>query len=147
MRPSKLTQEGTSNLSLLVRDLWYRVLKEEDLNTIRKANIALLENKLLDELYKNRAHQDQIDNLLCKKVEAIVSTVKLNSSSPTWYVLMDGHTEDGSGRPHFVGRTIDKEVAVKHLIHCRTSAYNVGNVIVYTETGQKQVRNAQDLPA
>ena len=49
---------------------------------------------------------------------------------PRWFVLFDGHSEDGLGPGRYAGRTDDPDVARAHHEKIRKSAYSTGYVRV-----------------
>jgi hypothetical protein len=59
-------------------------------------------------------------------------------TEPTWYILYDGESVDGSGPPDYYTRTTDKEVAKEHWKKCKSNPYSTGKVVAYTDT--KQIR-------
>jgi hypothetical protein len=62
-----------------------------------------------------------------------------------WYLLLDGTSEDGMGSPRYKERTLEPAVARMHLRRCRKDPYNVGKVVVITDTEAVHVYNALDI--
>jgi hypothetical protein len=54
--------------------------------------------------------------------------------SDPWYLLYFDVSPDGRGPSRYVGRTTDIRVAQEHLNRIRRSPYNVGYVLVVTDT-------------
>ena len=59
-------------------------------------------------------------------------------TEPTWYILYDGNSVDGTGSPDFYKRTTDKQEAKEHWKKCKSNPYSTGRVVAYTDT--KQIR-------
>lgn len=55
----------------------------------------------------------------------------------TWYLLYGGTSTDGRGDPKFKGRTTDSKEALKFFKETRKSPYDIGRVIIITETTKK----------
>lgn len=49
-----------------------------------------------------------------------------------WYLLFDGSSDDGRGEGQYIGRTTDKNVAMKHYSKCKSNPYSTGKVIKIT---------------
>jgi hypothetical protein len=67
----------------------------------------------------------------------------------TWYLLYDGHSEDGSGQGHYAQRTTDKTVARKHYEKCKKNPYSTGKVVIVTDTqlvGANPWTNWESIP-
>lgn len=55
-------------------------------------------------------------------------------TNQTWFLLLEGSSCDGRGRPSYKSRTFNKSVAKEHYYNCQKSPYNVGGVEVITAT-------------
>ena len=60
-------------------------------------------------------------------------------TEPTWYILYDGESVDGTGSPDFYKRTTDKEVAKKHWEECQKNPYSTGKVVAYTDEKEHRI--------
>lgn len=62
-----------------------------------------------------------------------------------WYLLYDGESVDGCGRPEYLTRTLDKKVALDHYKKCKSNPYSVGKVKVITDAKEYMVFRELDL--
>ena len=63
----------------------------------------------------------------------------------TWFLLEDGSSPDGRGRGKYVGRTTDKQKALKHFMKVRKSPYSTGRVLVVTDKKMFVASNTDDI--
>jgi hypothetical protein len=52
----------------------------------------------------------------------------------TWFLLFSGQSADGNGQPKYIGRTLDKKIALKHYKQCKKNPYSTGCVKIVTDT-------------
>lgn len=62
-----------------------------------------------------------------------------------WYLLYDGESVDGMGKPDYLTRTTDKKVALEHYKKCKENPYSIGKVVVITDDKQYMVFMKSDL--
>lgn len=65
--------------------------------------------------------------------------------SDVWYLLYGGQSPDGRGEPKYVGRTIDKKVALAHFNKVKKSAYSSGKVVICTDTKLAMAISVEDF--
>lgn len=58
----------------------------------------------------------------------------------TWYLLYDGYSVDGMGRPKYIGRTYDKAEAMEHALKCSKDPYCTGHTMCVTDTTTYHMR-------
>lgn len=56
-----------------------------------------------------------------------------------WYLLYDGESVDGWGKPTYLTRTTDKKVALEHYKKCKKNPYSIGQVVIVTDTKEYMV--------
>ena len=62
-----------------------------------------------------------------------------------WYLLYDGESVDGYGHPKYLTRTLDKKIALKHFDKCKKNPYNIGKVVIITDTTERVVWSREVL--
>jgi hypothetical protein len=62
-----------------------------------------------------------------------------------WYLLFDDMSEDGKGSPKYIGRTLLKQEAIRHLRKVKANPYSIGNVMIVTPDRMFSAMNESDL--
>ena len=66
------------------------------------------------------------------------------ATTPTWYLLYAGVSEDGMGQPNYVGRTTDIDEAKEHYKKVTSSPYSTGKVIAVTDKAVVRIFSDRD---
>lgn len=62
-----------------------------------------------------------------------------------WYLLYDGESVDGWGKPDYLTRTTDKKVALEHYKKSKKNPYSIGKAVVVTDNKHYVVFSESDL--
>lgn len=61
------------------------------------------------------------------------------------YTLYGGESEDGRGAGKYIGRTTDKDKAIKHFKKVSSNPYSTGRVVIQTDTSETVVWRLEDF--
>ena len=61
----------------------------------------------------------------------------MSAAVDPWYLLYDGQSIDGYGRPKYCGRTVSKDVAKAHFDKIKSNPYSIGHVLIAEDKNER----------